>query len=96
MHAECSRKGKNQHIAAARRSAASQINGMGNLIIKPCREHKVERQRIRQPNFQYGNAIFGCMGSSKEASQKHLIMTYEQLLSSVFSCFQGLIFFLIF
>ena len=43
-----------------------------------------------QPNFQYGNAIFGRMGSSKESAQKHPIMNYEQLLSSVFSCFHGL------
>jgi hypothetical protein len=45
---------------------------------------------VPQPNFQYGNAIFGHMGSSKEAAQKHPIMNYEQLLSSVFPSFHGL------
>ena len=43
-----------------------------------------------QSNFQYGNTNFGHMGSSKEAAQKSSIMNYEQLLSSVFSCFHGL------
>ena len=35
-------------------------------------------------------AIFSHMGSSKGAAQKHPIMSYEQLLSLVFSCFHGL------
>ena len=43
-----------------------------------------------QPNFQYGKSIFGRIGSSKKAAQKSPIMNYEQLLSSVFSCFHGL------
>jgi hypothetical protein len=45
---------------------------------------------VPQLNFQYGNPIFGHMGSSKEAAQKSQIMNYEQLFSSVFSCFRGL------
>ena len=36
------------------------------------------------------NAIFGHMGSFKGAAQKHQIINYVQLLSSVFSCFHGL------
>ena len=43
-----------------------------------------------RPNFQYGNTNFGHMDSTKEAAQKSPIMNYEQLLSSVFSCFHGL------
>ena len=42
-----------------------------------------------QPNFQYGKSIFGHMGRSKKAAQKNPIMNYEQLLSTVFSCFHG-------
>ena len=51
---------------------------------------KYKEQRVLQPNFLHGNAIFGHMGSFKGAAQKHQIMNYEQLLSSVFSCFHGL------
>ena len=51
---------------------------------------KYKEQRVLQPNFLYGIAIFGLMGSFKGAAQKHQIMNYEQLLSSVFSCFHGL------
>ena len=52
--------------------------------------HKVEAQRVLQPNFRYGNAIFGHMGSSKGAAPKNLIINYEQFLSSVYSCFHEL------
>jgi hypothetical protein len=45
---------------------------------------------VPQPNFQYGNAIFGHMGSSKEAAQKSKIINYEQLFSLFFSFFRGL------
>jgi hypothetical protein len=45
---------------------------------------------VPQPNFQYGKSIFGRIGSSKKAAQKSPIMNYEQLLSSIFSCFHGL------
>jgi hypothetical protein len=44
---------------------------------------------VPQPNFQYGKSIFGRMGSSKKAAQKNPNTNYEQLLSSVFSCFHG-------
>jgi hypothetical protein len=40
---------------------------------------------VLQPNFQYENAIFGRIGSSKGAAQKTQIMNYEQLFSLVFS-----------
>ena len=45
---------------------------------------------VFQANFLHGNAIFGHMGNFKGAAQKHQIMNYEQLLSSVFSCSHGL------
>ena len=48
---------------------------------------KYKEQRMLQPNFLHGNAIFGHMGSFKGAAQKHQIMNYEQLLSSVFYVF---------
>ena len=52
--------------------------------------HKIERTEGAPAYFQYGNTIFGHMGSSKGAAQKKPIMKYEQLLSSGFSCFHGL------
>ena len=48
-----------------------------------------KEQRVPQPNFQYGKSIFDRMGSSKKAAPKNPNMIYEQLLSSVFSCFHG-------
>ena len=40
--------------------------------------------------IQYGNAILGRLGCSKKVARKSPIMNYEQLLSSIFSCFHGL------
>ena len=37
---------------------------------------KFKGQRVLQPNFLHGNAIFGHMGSFKGAAQKHQIMNY--------------------
>ena len=48
---------------------------------------KYKEQRVLQPNFLHGNAIFGHMGSFKGAAPKHQIMNFEQLLSSVFFMF---------
>ena len=36
---------------------------------------KYKEQRVLQPNFLHGNAIFGHMGSFKGAAQKQVIST---------------------